>query len=243
MHVVAIIPARGGSKGIPRKNIHPFCGKPLIYWTIKSALESNLITRVIVSTDDPEIADIASEFGAEIPYLRSTALSQDDVTDYPVIRDCLEHLAAQQNYAPELVVQLRPTSPLRPSGLIDQGIRQLASCPEADSLRVVCEPQNNPFKMWSISGSFMTPLIESDIYEAFNQPRQALPIAYWQIGTLDVIRNRTIFDQQSLSGRNILPMIVDSTLAVDIDDLASLHRAEVTFLNHQLSEDFGCASQ
>lgn len=100
---------------------------------------------------------------------------------------------------------------------------------DADSLRVVCEPQNNPYKMWQISGKFMRPLIETSMYEAFNQPRQNLPAAYWQIGTLDVIRVETIFDKESLSGSRTLPLVVDPSIAVDIDDLDSLKRAETVF--------------
>ncbi|MHC8605714.1 acylneuraminate cytidylyltransferase family protein [Arenicellales bacterium IMCC58067] len=235
MKILAIIPARGGSKGIPRKNIYPFCGKPLIYWTIQSAIQSEMISRVIVSTDDEEIADVARQAGAETPFMRTAELADDDVTDYPVIRDCVERLDREHHFLADLVVQLRPTSPLRPAGLIDQGINNLISCDNADSLRVVCEPQNNPFKMWSIAGRFMTPLVKTAVSEAYNQPRQLLPPVFWQIGTLDVIRKETIFEQNSLSGKNILPMIVSSDLAVDIDDLNSLKRAESVFRQHQLN--------
>ena len=228
MSILAIIPARGGSKSLPRKNIHRFLGRPLIYWSISAAKQSKLIDRIVVSTDDQEIANVSIENGAEVPFLRPFELAKDNVTDYPVIRHCLEMLDELDRYQPDLVVQLRPTSPLRPEGLIDEGIHKLQVVPEADSLRVVCEPMNNPYKMWKISGKFITPLIENDIQEAYNQPRQNLPITYWQIGTLDVIRTSTIFDKQSLTGERILPFIVDSALAVDIDDEKSLTRAEET---------------
>ena len=229
MRVLAIIPARGGSKGIPRKNLYPFLGKPLIYWSILAAQKSALIDRVVVSTEDTEIETVSRELGAEVPFLRPESLAADDVTDYPVIRDCLEKLKKIEGVQPEIVVQLRPTSPLRPTGLIDQGIEKLMGTEDADSLRVVCEPQNNPYKMWQISGKFMRPLIETSMYEAFNQPRQNLPAAYWQIGTLDVIRVETIFDKESLSGSRTLPLVVDPSIAVDIDDLDSLKRAETVF--------------
>ncbi len=232
MNVLAIIPARGGSKALPRKNIHPFLGKPLIYWSIAAAHEANLIDRVIVSTDDKEIAKVSKQFGAEVPFLRPAVLALDDVTDYPVLRDCLETLAKDEGALPDIVVQLRPTSPLRPAGLIDQGIEALLSTPTADSLRVVCEPHNNPYKMWKKSGLFIKPLIKTAIVEPYNQLRQKLPASYWQIGTLDVIRTKTIFEQESLSGANILPLIVDSDIAVDIDDLDSLKRAEEICRRH-----------
>jgi len=229
VQVLAIIPARGGSKGIPRKNLHPFLGKPLIYWSILAAQESTLIDRILVSTEDPEIAAIASELGAEVPFLRPASLATDDATDYPVIRDCVEKLETNEGLRPEVIVQLRPTSPLRPTGLIDEGIQMLIDTPDADSLRVVCEPQNNPYKMWRLAGKFMQPLIETSIDEAFNQPRQKLPEAYWQIGTLDVIRTKTIFEKKSLSGSKILPLVVDPSIAIDIDDMDSLERAEIVF--------------
>ncbi|HQC21081.1 MAG TPA: acylneuraminate cytidylyltransferase family protein, partial [Anaerolineaceae bacterium] len=112
--VLALIPARGGSKGIPRKNIRDFGGAPLIAWSIAAALRAETVTRVIVSTDDEEIAAVAREWGAETPFLRPAELAQDDTTDYPVFRHALDWLAAHENYRPEVVVQLRPTSPVRP---------------------------------------------------------------------------------------------------------------------------------
>ena len=138
MDIAAIIPARGGSKSIPRKNIISFLGKPLIYWSIVVAIKSKLIDRVIVSTDDKEIAEIAKKFGAEIPFMRPKHLGGDLVLDYPVIRHCLDYLSESEGYQPDIVVQLRPTSPLRPDGLVDEGISKLISNPAADSLRVVC---------------------------------------------------------------------------------------------------------
>jgi len=226
MEIIAIIPARGGSKSLPWKNIRPFLGRPLIYWSIIAALRATAVTRVIVSTDSSKIADIAVQTGAEAPFIRPQELSGDDVVDYPVIRHCLDYLYEIEGYSAELVVQLRPTSPIRPLGLIDQGIHQLLEVDRADSLRVVCTPTNNPYKMWRIEEGFLVPLFESGIPEQFNQPRQKLPVAYWQIGTLDVIRTRTIYKKKSTTGNVVLPLVVEPTLAIDIDDQASLKRAE-----------------
>ena len=226
MEVVAVIPARGGSKTMPRKNVAPFLGKPLIYWSIIAALRSHQVTRVIVSTDDEEIAQVAAMHGAEVPFRRPMKLAGDLVVDFPVIQHALDVLRETEGYSPDFVVQLRPTSPLRPGGLIDEGISKLRQCPHADSLRVVCTPFNNPYKMWRLAGHFMEPLIDSGIPEQVNQPRQVLPQVYWQIGTLDVIRSSTIIDKQSLIGDRVLPMIIDSGLAADIDDEKSLAVAE-----------------
>jgi N-acylneuraminate cytidylyltransferase len=224
--VLALIPARGGSKGLPRKNVAPFLGRPLIAWSIAAALEAELVTRIIVSTDDEEIAEVARGEGAEVPFVRPAELAEDLTPDLPVFEHALRWLATHEECAPDLVVQLRPTSPIRPPGLVDDGIRALLAAPDADSLRVVCEAPANPFKMWQIVDGVLVPLIDIGIPEAYNRPRQDLPTAYWQIGLLDVIRPATILEQHSMSGRRILPLVVDGALAADIDDATSLARAE-----------------
>jgi N-acylneuraminate cytidylyltransferase len=224
--VLALIPARGGSKGIPRKNLVDLAGRPLICWSIDAALESLRVSRVVVSTDDEEIAEVSRAAGAEVPFLRPVELAGDLVPDLPVFEHALDWLERHDGFVPEIVVHLRPTSPVRPRGLIDEGIAQLHARPNAHSLRVVCEPLNNPFKMWRIQDGLLVPLIDSGIPEQYNQPRQALPTVYWQIGTLDAVRRTTIVEEHSMSGRSIVPMIVDSSLAVDIDDRQGLRAAE-----------------
>ena len=115
--ILALIPARGGSKGIPRKNIRLFSGYPLIAWSIAAARQSACVTRTLVSTDDEEIAAVARSFGAETPFLRPAELAQDATTDLPVFEQALHWLAEHEGYHPEVVVQLRPTSPDPPAGL------------------------------------------------------------------------------------------------------------------------------
>ncbi|MEK9643932.1 MAG: acylneuraminate cytidylyltransferase family protein [Alphaproteobacteria bacterium] len=226
--VLAIVPARGGSKGLPRKNVAPFMERPLIEWSIEAAVASRSVTRIVVSTDDEEIAATGRRAGADTPFLRPAELARDETLDLPVFVHALEWLAEHESYRPDLVVHLRPTSPLRPPGLIDKGVATIAADPRADSLRAVCLPANNPFKMWLMDDDspYMHGLVPTDIPEPYNQPRQALPVAYWQIGVLDVIRPATILNGNSMTGERILPLIVDSALAVDIDDAASLARAE-----------------
>ena len=226
MEVLAVIPARGGSKGIPRKNVVELLGRPLLWWSVRAALDADTVTRTILSTDDPEIAEVGADAGAEVPFLRPAELAGDDVLDLPVFEHALRTLAAAEGYRPDVVVHLRPTSPLRPPGLVDEGVRTLAADPSADSLRAVTVPANNPFKMWRIERGLLVPLVESGIHEQYNQPRQALPEAFWQTGTLDVIRSATLLHQHSMTGRRILPMVIAPELAVDIDDPVSLSLAE-----------------
>ncbi len=232
MEALALIPARGGSKGLSGKNIRPFFGTPLILWSIKSALESEMVTRVIVSTDDPEIAEISRGAGAETPFIRPAELAQDETTDLPVFQHALNWLEEGEDYHPEYVVHLRPTSPFRPDGYIDEGIRMLVDDPDADSVRSVCIPENNPFKMWQIEDGILVPLINSGIHEQYNQPRQALPPAYWQTAVLDVVRSNVIIKKNSMSGGRILPIFLATELVTDIDDELSLRHAEEIFRGH-----------
>lgn len=225
--VLAIIPAREGSKGLPGKNIKLLADHPLIAYSIKAALESPLISRVIVSTDSLQIADIASRYGAEVPFLRPARYALDASTDLEVFTHALEWLERQEKYIPELVVQFRPTSPIRFQGDIENCIRKMQHS-SADSLRVVTEAFYTPFKMWKMNDDLtMDPLLKSDrICEPYNQPRQDLPVVYWQTGTLDVIKTQTIIGQKSMSGKKILPYLIDQKFAIDIDDALSFQKAE-----------------
>ena len=234
MEILAIIPARGGSKGLPRKNILPLAGHPLIAYSIKAALESSLVTRVIVSTDNAEIAAISKRYGAEVPFIRPSEISQDMSTDLEVFQHALTWLSKTENYSPDIVIQLRPTSPIRKISLIDECI-ELLVVSKADSLRIVTPSPTTPYKMWCINkeNSFMTPLLTIEsIKEPYNEPRQRLPTIYWQIGTLDVICPQVISQQNSMSGKNILPFIVDEFYAVDIDDIDSFKKAEGLIFLH-----------
>jgi len=226
--VLAIIPARGGSKGIPGKNIRDFAGFPLIAYSIAAGVQAGLVTRVILSTDDPEIVDEAKQFGAEVPFLRPKEFAQDDTMDFPVFLHALKWLEEHEGYTPDLVVQLRPTSPLRPVGLVDQAIAKMLDNLHADSLRGVVPAGENPYKMWHIDPQGrMVPILQVDgIDEPYNAPRQQLPKVYWQTGHIDVIRPRVILQEGSMSGKTILPMLIDPQYTVDIDTLADWDLAE-----------------
>ncbi|MCX6035433.1 MAG: acylneuraminate cytidylyltransferase family protein [Chloroflexi bacterium] len=146
--VLAIIPARSGSKGIPRKNIRPFAGYPLIAYSIAAALQAETVTRMIVTTDDEEIAEVARQYGGEAPFLRPAELAGDRTLDLPVFQHALVWLAEHENYHPEAIVHLRPTTPLRSPDLVDRAVRVLLDHPEADSVRGLTPAHQNPFKMW-----------------------------------------------------------------------------------------------
>ena len=220
--ILALIPARGGSKGIPRKNIRSFAGYPLIAWSIAAAKQSHLVTRIIVSTDDEEIAAVARQWGAETPFLRPAELAEDKTTDLPVFEHALKWLEEIENYYPDIVVQLRPTSPIRPKGMVNDAINILLDHNDADCVRGVVPAAQNPFKMWRFNGEGkpLAQLLEvPGIAEPYNAPRQILPPVYWQTGHIDAIRISTIANKHSLTGDVIYPLVIDPKYTVDIDTL------------------------
>lgn len=226
---LALIPARGGSKGIPRKNIRNFSGYPLIAWSIAAAKQAKSVTRIIVSTDDEEIAAVARQFGAETPFLRPAEFAQDHTTDLPVFVHALKWLEEHEGYTPHVVVQLRPTSPIRPRGLVDRAVEILLAHPDADSVRGVVPAGQNPHKMWRLpqgENGPMTNLLDVEgIDEPYNAPRQILPPVYWQTGHIDAIRAATIRNG-SMSGKRIYPLVIDPRFTVDIDNLQDWARYE-----------------
>ncbi len=218
--VLALIPARGGSKGIPGKNIKSFAGYPLIAYSIAAGLQAKTVQRVIVSTDDENIAVTARQYGAETPFLRPAEFARDSSLDLPVFEHALRWLAEHENYFPEIIIQLRPTSPFRPQGLIDQAVELLLKNPDADCVRGVVPAGQNPHKMWRIdqTSGRMQPLLEVEgIAEPYNAPRQILPPVYWQTGHIDAVRSRTVLEKHSMTGDCILPVMLDSSYTVDID--------------------------
>ena len=243
VEVLAIIPARGGSKSIPRKNIRDLAGHPLIAYSIAAGLAAGTVTRLVVSTDDEEIAGVARRYGAEVPFLRPAEYSQDNTTDLPVFRHALKWLQEKETYRPEIVVQLRPTSPFRRVRHIDQAVNLLLEHPLADAARTVCIPFQNPFKMWRIApDGFMQPLgRELGVQdEPYNQPRQVLPEVFWQTGYVDACRADTILEKHSMTGERILPVVINQSEWIDIDSPDDWLRAERLLENGDISlEDLG----
>jgi N-acylneuraminate cytidylyltransferase len=226
--VLAIIPARGGSKGIPRKNIRLFAGYPLVAFSIAAGLQAETVTRVIVSTDDEKIAGVARRYGAETPFLRPAELAQDRTTDLPVFQHALNWLVEHEGYHPEVVLHLHPTSPVRPIGCLDQAVYLLLNHSKADCVRSVVEPGQSPYKMWRIDeqAGHMIPLLTAPgISEPYNTPRQMLPPAYLQTGHVNAIRLAAILGG-SITGRVILPFYIDAHYEVDLDTLADWERGE-----------------
>ena len=234
--ILALIPARGGSKGIPRKNIRLFAGQPLIAYSIAAGLQARMAMRVVVTTDDEEIANVARRLGAETPFLRPAELAQDRTPDLPVFQHALNWLAEHENYHPRVVVHLRPTTPIRPSDLVDRSVAVLLAHPEADSVRGITPAHQNPFKMWLMDGEDkpIHPVTTiPGIEEPYNSPRQILPTAYTHTGLIDTIRPATILELNSMSGRTILPILFDPSYDADLDTPEDWKEAEKRILHER----------
>jgi N-acylneuraminate cytidylyltransferase len=225
--ILAVIPARGGSKSIPRKNLVALAGKPLIVHTIALAKSCRKITRVLVSTEDQEIAEVARRAGAEVPFLRPAEFARDESPDIDVFHHALTWLEKNERYSCDLVVHLRPTGPVRRAELIDAAIETMLAHPEATSLRAVSPSQQTPYKMWRPApGGLIEPLLTlSNTPEPFNLPRQKLPQTYWQNGYVDIIRPGVILSRRQMCGDRVLPFVVEEPI-LEIDYPESLPLVE-----------------
>ena len=213
MDITALIPARGGSKSIPRKNIREYKGKPLIAHSIEVALKSKYITNVIVSTDDTEIANIARKYGAKVPYMRPSHLAEDNSTDLDVFK---HHLLL---YNTDILVHLRPTYPNRTVDFLDLSINYFLKHIEYDSLRTITPTKESPYKMYRLTNGNLVPLFKKidDIDEPFNACRQTLPQCLVHNGCIDIVKSH-IVKNGSMCGEKILPLFMNENFDIDTED-------------------------
>lgn len=216
--ILALIPARSGSKSVPHKNIREINGKPMLAYSIEHAQNSGYITRIIVSTDSEEYARIAREYGAQAPFLRPAEYAQDSSTDLEVFEHALNWLKKEEQYEPELVVQLRPTYPLRSVKDIDNMIEMLLEDAGLDSVRSIGPAREVAHKMWyrDEQSGVIRPILQ-DIPEAYNMPRQQLPKIYYQNACIDVIRTATILEKHSMSGDAIAGYVMEENFDIDTE--------------------------
>ncbi|MDE6760109.1 MAG: acylneuraminate cytidylyltransferase family protein [Lachnospiraceae bacterium] len=238
MEILAVIPARAGSKSVPHKNIREIGGKPMLAHSIDHAKASTYINRVIVSTDSKDYAEIAKEYGAEVPFLRPAEYATDTALDYDVFYHALTWLKENDHYIPDVVVQLRPTYPIRRSADIDNMVELLLKHPEADSVRSMTKATEIPYKMWllkdistkneekdhqilkdeksEVAGQII-PLMK-DIPECYNMPRQQLPTVYYQNACIDVFRPEVVLEKHSMSGDCILGYEMRENYDIDTEE-------------------------
>jgi CMP-N,N'-diacetyllegionaminic acid synthase len=210
---LAIVPARAGSKGLPRKNVLPLSGKPLIAYTIEAARAARSIQKIVVSTESPEIAGISQQYGADVPFLRPDELATDETPTLPVLQHVLNQLVAIQCLAPEIIVLLQPTSPLRRAEDIDRAVALLERS-GADSVVSICAAEHHPAWMRRLDGDKVLPFLENAPEYA---RRQDMPPAYRLNGAIYVTRRRILIDENRILGEDTRGLLMDIESSVDID--------------------------
>jgi CMP-N-acetylneuraminic acid synthetase len=229
--VLAVVPARGGSKGIPRKNLLLLGGQPLVAHAVAAARAARLVSRVLCSTDDPEIAEVARLAGAEVPFMRPADLAQDSTEDWPVFKHALDWLARHDAWIPDIVVNLRPTSPMRTAAHVDAAIQLLLDS-SADSVKSICLARQHPHKMWLRSpSSRIEPFLKTPfrIARGPDVPRAQLEDIYWQNGVVDVTRREVILEQGVMIGKRVAGLVITPEESIDIDTPLDLALAELLF--------------
>lgn len=216
VEILAIIPARGGSKRLPGKNIMDFCGKPLIAWTIEAAKNSKFVTRVIVSTEDKNIAAVARKFGAEVPFIRPAELASDNATTLSVVEHCLSFLKKKQKYVPDFICLLQPTAPLRSSKHIDEAIKLLIA-KKADACVSVAENKVNPYYSNIIDKNKMFRYyIKKSRFDFDAKPDSQK--TYMLNGAIYVIKPKVLLKEKTFQPRKTAAYVMSEQDSVDIDN-------------------------
>ena len=227
---VGIIPARGGSVRVPRKNLYLLGGLPLIAHTILSAKRASELDRLIVSTDDEEIAAVAREYGADVPFIRPAEHARPETPDLPVFQHALRWFAEQEGEHPEFVIHLRPTQPFRPPELIDDVVRLLRSS-GADCVKSLVPVAQHPHKMWKLHADGNPgPLLDTPLWREIGPDcaGQFLEPVYWSAGLVDGIRSETILAGSTI-GQRIEPIFVEEELCAELDTPHHFVIAEAIF--------------
>ncbi len=230
MRILGVITARGGSKGIPRKNVKELAGKPLIAWTIAAAKESGVFDRIILSTDDQEIADVAKRYGCEVPFLRPPELAQDTTPHLPVMQHAVTWLKEHEGYEPDYVAILQPTAPLRQAFHLRDAVELLVKT-GADSVVSMVEipGHHNPYWAVSVDDQGLGKLLVSGEPIRKRIPRrQNLPKAYTHSGALYLFRAALLFDpvEPNFYGDRVAAHIMEEKYNVNIDSPEDWELAE-----------------
>ena len=219
MKIIAVIPARSGSKGLPNKNIKELAGKPLIAYSIMAAQKTKLIDRIIVSTDSEEYASLAIKYKAEVPFLRPAELAGDSSTDYDFVKHLLDWLADNEDILPDYFVHLRPTTPFRDPDVLDSAIEKFMNNAEATSLRSAHEMPETAYKQFELEGEYFKTICTGsfDLDDA-NNSRQSFPETYAPNGYVDILKTSHILSKKLLHGKRVMGYITDYTIEVDTEE-------------------------
>jgi CMP-N,N'-diacetyllegionaminic acid synthase len=224
MKVLGIVPARGGSKGIPRKNLALLLGRPLLAYTVDAAARSKRLDKTVLSTDDEEIAEEGRRLGLEVPFMRPAELALDDVPTLPVLQDVVRRLEEEgQRY--DAILTLQPTNPLRQTEDIDGAIELLERTGADSVISFVDAGEKHPARMKMIDECLR--VWDPPFCEAFEgQPRQALPKYFLREGSVYLTRRNVLIEQNSLKGRDCRAWMIPQERACNIDSAFDLFLAE-----------------
>ena len=222
--VVALVPARGGSKGVPRKNIKLLHGFPLLAYSLVAARLSSRISRAIVSTDDEEIAAVAKKFGGEVPFMRPSELAKDTSGDTEVVLHALHWLQENEGCVPEYIVHLRPTTPLRIPALVDEAIQKLMGNSPCTSLRSAHPAPESPCKWFRLERDVFKSFVPGMSNDDLNRDRRAFDEAYIPDGYVDVLRTEYILESGSLHGDRMMAYL--SPCCTEVDTQEEFERLE-----------------
>lgn len=228
LKIMGLIPARAGSKRVKNKNIRNLGGIPLIGYKIRAVLESMYINKIIISTDSKEIRAVAESFGIRVPFLRPSEISGDNSTELEFHQHALKWLSENENYVPDLIVNLYPTSPFVSSKTIDLAIKKIIDNPDCDSLRSVVKCSEHPYKMWiEKDEKYLEPFIKSKDDNTHTLSYHLLPKAYIQNACIYITKPETINRYKSTIGKKVLSFIMDEIESFDINTELDFKLAEI----------------
>ncbi len=229
--VVALIPARAGSKAVPNKNIRPLGGRPLLAWSIAACLQSSEIGRTIVSTDSADYSQTARKLGAEAPFLRPAEISGDSAIDYDFVVHALDWLAARGE-EPAYIAHIRPTTPFRDPAVIDKGVRQFRAAADATALRSVQVMPQSAYKTFEIAQGGLLKCVGTDsmALDAANNARQQYPRTYKANGYVDVLSTAFIRQAGLIHGNHVIAFVTPPMVDVDSEE-------EFAYLEFQLAQN------
>ena len=225
--LIALIPARAGSERIKNKNIYDLNNKPLIAYSIKSAIKTKIFDRIIVSTDSLKYAKIAKRYGADIPFLRPKKFSKSTTPDYEWLKFTIDKLDKEKYDFTHFFI-LRPTNPFRNHKTILRAWKEFRKNKKAESLRAIQMSKSHPGKMWKLQGKFIKPILNLTILNqpSYNNQFKSLPNVYIQNASLEISKKEVIKKYKTICGKKIIPFFTNEIEGFDINYISDLNQAK-----------------
>lgn len=229
LNVLGIVGARSGSKSIPHKNIRPLLGKPLLAWIIEAAKNSKNVSRLILSTDSSEYAQIGRQYGAETPFMRPAELANDTASDIDYLTHAVQWMEEKENWKPDIILRLPPTTPLCTTESIDACVEILMNDPQTTSCRTITSAPKHPYKLWKIENDELKPFIPKE-FTGFDEPsnmaRQLFIPAFAHVDVI-AVRRDVLMNNRLLTGKKVKFVKLPKHEAIDIDTENDFLLAEI----------------